>query len=286
MSFRICEQALRRGERDRRPLALLRSGSGPSSISPSSPRTPLIGVRISWLIAARKRDFATVAASASSRRRFSSACRSTSAVTSQISPTRRREPSCALVERRHVADVAHLAVRPHDAVLARRTGRCRSTAALRLGHRPLAVVGVQRAGPVGLAEEARAVREAEERLGPLVPEQLVGARGRRPRPRPARRRARTPAARTAATAPPRARGQRELGLARRDQPRRAEDRRRRRAGPASANSARGSQAPRRAPAALRDRRDLPGAERQRRPRPVTGSCASTAGSPKKTSPSA
>ena len=71
------------------------SGSGSSSISPSSPSTPLIGVRISWLIAARKRDFASVAASASRRRRSSSCSRATSAVTSQSIPTSRRVPSGA-----------------------------------------------------------------------------------------------------------------------------------------------------------------------------------------------
>ena len=51
------------------------------------PMTPFIGVRISWLMVARNSDFATEAPSASSRLAFSSSLRSTSAVTSQFTPT-------------------------------------------------------------------------------------------------------------------------------------------------------------------------------------------------------
>ena len=47
------------------------------------PRMPFIGVRISWLIAARKRDFARLAASAWSRASRSSASRLSASVTSR-----------------------------------------------------------------------------------------------------------------------------------------------------------------------------------------------------------
>ena len=57
------------------------------------PRTPLIGVRISWLIVARNCDLAMLAASASRRFASSSASRTTSSVTSRFMPTMRRRPS-------------------------------------------------------------------------------------------------------------------------------------------------------------------------------------------------
>ena len=57
------------------------------------PMTPFIGVRISWLMVARNCDLATDTPSASSRLPFSSSLRSTSAVTSQLTPTMRELPS-------------------------------------------------------------------------------------------------------------------------------------------------------------------------------------------------
>ena len=264
MSFRISSRLCAEASAIARPLALP-VGQRLVEHQPEQPRARRSS-------ACGSRGSSPRGSATSPRRRLglepaqvSSSCRSTSAVTSQTSPTRRRDPSAPCVERRHVADVPDLAVRPDDPVLRDEAGRCRPPP------RCASAIARSRSSgcstPVQSASLKSPVRlgKAEERLGAVVPEQLVrrevdvpdpdvGGRQRELQPPGEPRQLRLAVA-----------DQRELVLPRGDEPRRPEDRRDDQQAGQHEQRPRQPDAGRAGPAALRDRGDLPGAERQRDP---------------------
>ena len=150
-----------------------RSGSGSSSISPRSPRTPVIGVR-------------NLVAHGGEETRLGVGRRLRLApplvelllprdVVGDVphQPHHPRHPLGVDVVAGDVANVPDLAVRPDDAIERDEPAMPRGRLAGR-GERTRPVVGVDGADPVRLAEVALAIGKAEQRAGPLVPQQVVG----------------------------------------------------------------------------------------------------------------
>ena len=135
--------------------------------------TPFIGVRISWHMVARNCDLASEALSASSRRASSSSLRSTSAVTSQLTPTICELPAGAAIDRADRADVAHAAAGQHQPVVGDiAAGDLDRLAELGLGAGE--IVRVQPVAPVGVVVRGGRRRIAVELVHPVVPDQHVG----------------------------------------------------------------------------------------------------------------
>ena len=135
------------------------------------PRMPLSGVRISWLTVARKRDFASLAASARSRA-------AAAAFSSQTS-SRSRSHSCSTCARASPSSMRGARRRPTKtpAQEARRTGR-RSRRQNCFDHRPVRRAGLGAAASMADHGELNALPSADAAPPTLRPPRAPAGRAR------------------------------------------------------------------------------------------------------------